>query len=152
MKVLLLLLTFALNLEPEPLHAQPKNDPFSSHRLIAYVLADETQKSAIENAIKRFEWEITDRDILLVNLGEIEISTQHSVSLTSAEKEAWRKLWQLGLGESRFVLVGKDGGAKAFQRNELSWQLFFDLIDQMPMRRAEMEETYQAAKKAKTRT
>lgn len=150
MKTLLVLLALAINLESPGMQNSTEKRSFSSHRLVAYVLADETQKAAIESAIQNYAWEITDRDILLVNLGEIEIETQHALELDESEKAAWRKLWQVGLDETRFVLVGKDGGAKAFQKDAITWQLFFDLIDTMPMRRAEMEATYRSALEARS--
>ncbi|MBK1880061.1 DUF4174 domain-containing protein [Pelagicoccus mobilis] len=149
MNALIALLAMALNLDHAELQQESTADGFASHRLIAYVLSDETQKTSIEEMARKWEWEISDRDILMVNLGDIEIDTEHSFKLSTEEKQLWRQLWQLDLEESRFILVGKDGGPKAFQRNELSWQLFFDLIDEMPLRKAEMEATYRAAQKAR---
>ncbi len=38
------------------------------------------------------------------------------------------------------ILIGKDGGVKARQAEELDIAAFFDAIDQMPMRQREMQE------------
>ncbi|MBC2606635.1 DUF4174 domain-containing protein [Pelagicoccus albus] len=110
-----------------------------SHRLLAYVVSSEDEREALEATLESWEGELVDRDILLVSLGEIVLDTPYGISLSAEEKELWRTLWQLPLGESRFVLVGKDGGAKAFQRSGLDLPLFFELIDSMPMRIAEMK-------------
>lgn len=150
MKTLMILIALTFNLEPATAKNEPARNTFASHRLIAYVLSDESQKTALEQAAQQWDWEIADRDIMMVNLGEIEIETKHSFPLSAADKQVWRNMLKLGLDENRFVLVGKDGGAKAFQKDELNWQLFFDLIDQMPMRRAEMEANYHAAMNARS--
>lgn len=108
------------------------------HRLLAYVVTSEDERSGLETSLGEFRDGFEDRDLLLVNLGEIELEGMASIDLDEEEKEFWRRYWDFDLQETRFVLVGKDGGAKAFQRTELDLALFFDLIDTMPMRRVEM--------------
>lgn len=108
------------------------------HRLLVYVVATEAERADLELALEAGKSGLAERDLVLVNLGEIELSKGDSLVLDEAEKALWRELWNVGTAETRFVLVGKDGGPKAFQRGELSLPLFFDLIDQMPMRRQEM--------------
>jgi hypothetical protein len=44
-----------------------------------------------------------------------------------------------GLTPGSHVLIGKDGTAKQKQSGKLNLLEFFKLIDQMPMRKAEME-------------
>lgn len=110
------------------------------HRLIAFVVSSEEEGLAMEEIIELNSEQIADRDLLFVNLGNVEVSTDHALDIGPSEKEAWRSLWGLASSESRFVLLGKDGGVKAFQGGELQLGLFFDLIDTMPMRRAEMRD------------
>lgn len=108
------------------------------HRLLAYVVTSEAEREVFENALAGAREELADRDMLLVNLGEIELRGFDALVLDAAEKSMWRELWRMDVDSSRFVLIGKDGGAKAFQRDRLDVRQFFDLIDTMPMRRAEM--------------
>lgn len=108
------------------------------HRLLAYVVTTEEQRLAIESVIKRWGPELADRDIHFVSLGGIDLEVERSLGISDGEKQMWRDLWNVDLAESRFVLIGKDGGAKAFQRGTLDLPRFFELIDRMPMRRAEM--------------
>lgn len=110
------------------------------HRLIAFVLSDEADRASVEGMLKGYAEEIAERDLLFVNLGDIDIKSDYSLAIGAQEKELWRSFWGLGTDESRFVLVGKDGGVKAAQRDSLRLNLFFDLIDSMPMRQAEMRE------------
>lgn len=120
------------------LHGDVVREARWEHRLLAYVVTSEEERTAVEGALAAAKEEMADRDLLLVNLGEIELRGFDALVLDSAEKGAWRELWELDMETSRFVLVGKDGGAKAFQKGGLDVALFFDLIDTMPMRRAEM--------------
>ncbi len=116
------------------------DDPYGQHRILAYVLESGEERLAIEASIKRLSSEIEDRDLLLVNLGDIELETEHSLALGEVEREMWRTLWNLDLSKSQFILIGKDGSPKAFQKDGLDLNLFFDLIDTMPMRLAELRE------------
>lgn len=111
-----------------------------NHRVLAYVVSSESERGDIERSIAQLSSGIEDRDLLFVNLGEVELETEHSLAITAEQRGLWRKFWNLDLSESRFVLIGKDGGAKAFQAKVLDMSLFFDLIDAMPMRRAELRE------------
>lgn len=110
------------------------------HRVLAYVIASESERASIERSLDRWSYEIEDRELLFVNLGEIELETRHGMAISSEEKVMWREFWNMELSESRFVLIGKDGGAKAFQKGQLLIPLFFDFIDAMPMRMIEMRE------------
>lgn len=111
-----------------------------NNRLIAYVIADEADLSTIEAAINDARLAMEERDLLLVNLGGRELAGYPSLRLSAAEKEMWRHAWQMQLGETCFVLVGKDGAAKAIQRDRLDLPLFSSYIDTMPMRKVEMRE------------
>ncbi len=44
--------------------------------------------------------------------------------------------------ENSFILIGKDGGVKARQTDQLNLLKFFSLIDRMPMRQAEMRHPF----------
>lgn len=108
------------------------------HRLIAFVVSSEAEAVLMEEIIEANFDQIADRDLLFVNLGNIEIDADHSLAIGLAEKEIWRSFWGLDLRESKFILIGKDGGVKAVQRSRLQLGQFFDLIDTMPLRIAEM--------------
>ncbi|MGB7394396.1 MAG: DUF4174 domain-containing protein [Pricia sp.] len=49
--------------------------------------------------------------------------------------------YDLALDFSGTILIGKDGGSKMKKPFEVSAKTVFDLIDSMPMRRAEMRES-----------
>lgn len=110
------------------------------HRLLAYVVTNEEERVAFESHLERWSAELEERDILWVNLGDIRLGTDRSLEMGAGEKDLWREVWKLDGSESRVVLIGKDGGPKAFQRGGLDLPLFFELIDRMPMRMAEMRE------------
>lgn len=110
------------------------------NRVLAYVISSESERPEFASALDRWTEALEDRDMLLLNLGEIELETDLSMSADPAEKEKWRKRWNIALSETCFVLVGKDGGAKAFQREGLDLPEFFKRIDVMPMRAAELRE------------
>lgn len=108
------------------------------HRILAYVVSSDSERVEVEQSLQRWSAELVDRDMLLVNLGDIELETPHSLAIGPDEKALWRQHWNIDLTESRFVLIGKDGGAKAFQKEQLDVTQFFELIDTMPMRAAEL--------------
>ncbi|MBD5778934.1 DUF4174 domain-containing protein [Pelagicoccus sp. NFK12] len=108
------------------------------NRVVAYVVSSESEAAAMRTAVERWSVELADRDMLLVNLGEVEVLTEFSRSIGREERERWRQIWDLDLSSEQFVLVGKDGGAKAFQRGKLDLPALFDRIDAMPMRAAEL--------------
>lgn len=109
-------------------------------RLIAYVLDDEADRDDLSAKVDMWRGELMERDVLLVCLGERQLDGYPSLDLSEEEKLLWRNVWQLGPDESYFVLIGKDGGAKALQKGDLNLRRFVLLIDSMPLRRAEMRE------------
>ncbi|MDQ8182702.1 DUF4174 domain-containing protein [Pelagicoccus sp. SDUM812005] len=110
------------------------------HRVLAYVVSSEAERIELEQALVRGAEALEDRDLLLVSLGEIELEWDRSFRMSAEEKSRWRERWQIEEGVSQFVLVGKDGGTKAFQKGELQLELLFELIDRMPMRAAELRD------------
>lgn len=141
----LLLITLLCLLFPLGIHAagEPRGSLASARweqRVLAYVVASESERAALEARLERWANELEDRDMVLVNLGAVELESGTTLRLERQEKERLRELWGLDLSESRFVLVGKDGGAKAFQRDTLDLPELFARVDAMPMRAAELRQ------------
>lgn len=59
-----------------------------------------------------------------------------------------RKRYRLNDGQFAVVLIGKDGGRKAVQRDKPNLPAFFAKIDRMPMRQREMRERKLPEKRA----
>ncbi len=83
---------------------------------------------------------LADRDLVLAQLlGDGEGFMQGN-PVTSEEASAAREDFGVGAGEFAAVLVGKDGTEKFRSGEPVSPEDLFGRIDEMPMRRREMEE------------
>jgi hypothetical protein len=80
---------------------------------------------------------LADRDMVVVVVAgdSVQASPGPGPGLTAAEL---RRRYDVGSGEFRTILVGKDGGVKRSSPRPLSRNAVFGLIDAMPMRRQEM--------------
>ncbi|MEO0570458.1 MAG: DUF4174 domain-containing protein [Bacteroidota bacterium] len=79
-------------------------------------------------AFKEFPREIEDRQIIILAPKKV-------------EKSKFLERFGLDNDYSGLILLGKDGGIKLKETLITKPQLLFDLIDAMPMRRAEMRNT-----------
>ena len=84
---------------------------------------------------------IDERDLKILDVSEGAQRAAAGLRLNPKQIIALRQQFNLAAGEPRpfFILVGKDGGEKARQCGTLELEKFFDLIDEMPMRRQEIE-------------
>jgi hypothetical protein len=85
---------------------------------------------------------IEERHLKIIDVSEEEQKISNAVRLDPSETEAVRKQLRIGAGDTlpTFVLIGKDGGEAARCSGTLDLEKWFALIDEMPMRRAEILE------------
>jgi hypothetical protein len=141
------LLSVVLLFTPQSARVDP--DPLSAyrwaHRLLVIHVPDTEPGRATLEAFRislddRME-DVLDRDLLIVPVGDLPRAgdtLRPAVVLGASERLAVRR--QLGLQGrgAQLVLIGKDGGVKARQsENVFDLAAVFALIDGMPMRRAE---------------
>ena len=102
--------------------------------------ADDPQLKALQADIAATHAEFADRDLLIVVLLDSVGSRAGAVRLTDAEVHSVRGAVRIEPGGFALRLVGKDGGVKRSTAEFAGLQEFYDLIDAMPMRRAESGE------------
>ncbi len=99
--------------------------------------------SQLEKQIQRGKKNITDRDLVLLHIGDLgRTGRRYAEDLSDTDREKIRT--RLKLGERSdlplIILIGKDGGIKAAQKKDFDLVKLFKLIDTMPMRKKEMAE------------
>jgi hypothetical protein len=117
-----------------------------THRLLVLYVPDTEPGRAMLAAFRtslgnRME-DVLARDLLVVPVGDLPRpgdTLQPAVELGVPERsDVRRRLGLYGRG-AQLVLIGKDGGIKARQSEGVfDLERLFELIDSMPMRRAEM--------------
>jgi hypothetical protein len=126
------------------LAASTVGDPLETlvwERRVLVVLAPAPGDERAEETFQRLKaraCEVDDRDLtaaLAPQRGEGWIDDR---PLTRAEVYALRTRFRAGVDDFVVVLVGKDGGEKLRLTEPPSLDQVFALIDEMPMRRAEM--------------
>lgn len=105
------------------------------HRLIVFTLNQENRKE-FEQALKKHQSDLEERDMILVPLG---VSLEHdlTVSLPPEDQRIILERFDLTVGKTELVLIGKDGGAKE-KIDHIDIPYFLRAVDQMPMRQMEM--------------
>lgn len=99
--------------------------------------------SQLEKQIQRGKKNITDRDLVLLHIGDLgKTGRRYAEEISEEDRGAIRT--KLKLGERSelplIILIGKDGGIKAAQKKDFDLVKLFKLIDTMPMRKQEMKE------------
>ena len=87
--------------------------------------------------LKQRNAEIDDRDIIWFTLSDKTLVSNYPGKIAAQLQQQLLSL--LPKSQAQVVLIGKDGGIKD-KNNELNLSRIFSLIDQMPMRIAEMNE------------
>jgi hypothetical protein len=80
---------------------------------------------------------VAERDLLLMEVFEQDENLAGETRLSSREAAKLREQFKVESGHSTFVLMGRDGTAKLRQPN-VRLSALFNVIDGMPIRRAEM--------------
>jgi len=134
-----------------PLSAREDPDPLSAYRwkhrlLVVYMSDTESGRAALQtfraSLDDRME-DVLDRDLLILPVGDLPQpgdARQPEVDVGALERSHVRRRFGLQGPEVQLLLIGKDGGMKARQSGAmLDLEGLFELIDTMPMRRAEMQ-------------
>jgi hypothetical protein len=81
---------------------------------------------------------ITDRNLVVFEVLESELSTENGEPLDAETARLLRERFRVPSGSFSVILVGKDGGVKLDRQDRTSLDEIFALIDSMPMRQSEM--------------
>ncbi|HHC6518257.1 TPA: DUF4174 domain-containing protein [Vibrio parahaemolyticus] len=132
--VILLLCVFASKALGYPAHTQ-----YWPHRSVLYFAPenDDYVKQFLLEALMH-ECELVDRDVVTL------VITEDGYTVPSWLKEEFdlkilAEIYSVKKGEHTAILLGKDGLEKYRWGAETDWQYINDLIDQMPMRKQEMQ-------------
>jgi hypothetical protein len=116
-------------------------DPLKSHRWQNRIIlhtTDAESTDALTNALERYEKEIKNRDLVFVDLETVTAKPRkHHLELDMGSIKSLRKTLNATPGKTELILLGKDGGIKE-RIDRIDLKHLFAVIDQMPMRRAEM--------------
>ena len=101
------------------------------------------QTAHVEKVSAMLAWsrdKIEERHLKIIDVSEGDQKISTAVRLNPSQTESVRKKLRIGKGDTlpTFVLIGKDGGEAARSSGTLDLEKWFALIDEMPMRRAEM--------------
>jgi hypothetical protein len=134
-----------------PLSALGDPDPLSAYRwkhrlLLVYVPDTESGRATLQSfrasLDDRME-DVLDRDVLIVPVGDLPQPgdvLRPAVDMDAPGRSHLRRRFGLQGPEAQLLLIGKDGGMKAQQSGPmLDLDRVFELVDSMPMRRAEMQ-------------
>jgi hypothetical protein len=111
------------------------------NRLIVVSLSDGPSAEKLAATLIRHREKIIDRDLKIIDVSGGISPIPNAVRLPPDQTKLLRKQLELGAGDERavFILIGKDGGEKARQFGTLDLEKWFSLIDEMPMRRQEIQ-------------
>lgn len=136
-KVSLLLLVMSLPLFSNPLERYQ----WKNRLLLLSLTEDEEEKAQVTQLLSSKKAELSERDLVVINLSAGKWQLPLQKVLSEAEKAELRKRLQVAKSKgSTFILLGKDGSEKARQRGRLELRAVFALIDAMPMRKAELRQ------------
>lgn len=118
-----------------------QSSPFGNYQWknrIIVVSAD--QESELEKQVATFQntnEAFYERDLILVTLNknQLSIDGQDASHISAAQLRDYYNLPSQGF---RLLLIGKDGGTKLSSSSIVDHQKIYNLIDSMPMRKAEM--------------
>jgi len=139
MPVLMLLLISSL-------HTGQKFDDLDAYkwknRLIVLFVQDmESQELLCQlDNIQAHEPGYSERDIKVLIANQDEVVDRRLHPIKNLQANALRKRFGMEKKDFQYILIGKDGTEKYRSDQLVSHQTIFRIIDQMPMRRWEMEE------------
>lgn len=112
------------------------------NRLIVISLPAGTTVEKVSAMLNLNRAEMDERQLKLIDVSEGSPRITSAVRLTPEQTGFLRRQLKIDVVEARptFILLGKDGGEKARCHGTLDLRKWFTLIDQMPMRRAEIQE------------
>ena len=102
--------------------------------------SDDPALEAQETALAAAHDEFIERDLVLVRMLDVGVSTAGSRQLTNGEVAAARTALGIRAGAFALCLIGKDGSVKLSNDAATSMNEIYALIDTMPMRRREQSD------------
>jgi hypothetical protein len=125
-----------------PALAEPLDVYRYENRLIVVSLPQAAAAEKVNAILASNREKIEERHLKIIDVSEEEQKVFTAVRLNSSQTEAVRKQLRIGAGDTlpTFVLIGKDGGEAARSSGTLDLEKWFAVIDEMPMRRAELLE------------
>ncbi len=90
------------------------------------------------NAFLSEKEKLLDRDMVILVIDENQVFQHFPEEEISIKTEDLRQFLNWNDGEFHLALIGKDGGIKRQREALVDPKSIYDLIDSMPMRRAEM--------------
>lgn len=113
-------------------------DTFRWENRLIVVFAQAAEVAALEAQFSAENDAIVERDILWFIIADDTVTTNYTGPLTAALAHNLRTQFARQTNAQDVVLIGKDGGIKN-RLSTLDSTAIYGQIDQMPMRRAEME-------------
>jgi hypothetical protein len=122
--------------------AEPLDVYQYKNRLIVVSLPQTAVAEKVNAMLAGNRKKIEERHLKIIDVSEGGKKISTALRLNPSQTEAVRRQLRIGAGDTlpTFVLIGKDGGEVARCSGTLELQKWFALIDEMPMRRAEMLE------------
>ena len=101
------------------------------NRIILTHPTNEDSWTTQQKMVQKLNADVTDRNLIIIRL---DTKSDHF-----SKSQGERLIKQYKLTKGNHILIGKDGGVKGKQTGQLDLQKWFELIDTMPMRQAEMK-------------
>jgi hypothetical protein len=122
--------------------AEPLDAYRGVNRFIVLSLPDGPSAEQVTATLLTQRKQIEERELKIADVSEEEHRVPSALRLPSKQTVFIRKKFGIGKGETRpiFILIGKDGREKARCHGALDLENWFALIDEMPMRRAEIQD------------
>jgi hypothetical protein len=147
MKLLTLFLLFILLIPVAIAQNNPESDLDLSdlrwQNRVLVIFADDIESAKYQAQLRlirdRMEG-IKDRDLKVISIFEGGNSNIDGTNLSSSSVNLIRKRFEVKKNAFRFLLIGKDGAVKLDSPETVSMDVLFERIDQMPMRRRELNQ------------
>jgi hypothetical protein len=143
MKVFLFLMVCMMTLDSNIEASEEKplglDDLRWQHRVVL-VFAPGSGAAQAQDRLEQLSLQVEERDIAWFVLGDSSLDTNYPGQLEDdLRAQITDRYFTPEPAEMTIVLIGKDGGLKS-RSSELNLEATFELIDQMPMRQAEMRQ------------
>ena len=86
---------------------------------------------------------VEDRDLVVFEVLERGPSRMNKALLDQKKVDSIRRLFSVPQRSFRIILIGKDGGIKLKQDDQIDLETIFEFIDSMPMRKDEIRQKKQ---------
>jgi hypothetical protein len=117
-----------------PVFGYPAHAQYWPHRSVLYFAPANDDHEALMN-----ECELEDRDVITLVIAE-DGFTEPSWLKEEFDLKMLAALYEVKAGQHTAILLGKDGEEKHRWGAKTDWQFINNLIDEMPMRKREMQQ------------